>query len=203
WELSLLYPFVPLEELIVQYVKMDRNSINKKNTALVIAIEKKHIKLIKNFCIKNNLSLRYVDSSMIAANRLFNSMEELTSKGLTLNILTVSNSFSFTLNVSRKPAYVRIFQVAKNKKVSDILADELNSSNLKNIKTELANEAYISGDGITAELISQLRIATGLNFKQLNPFKDSKVKQDLKNGNLIDEKYSSFTSAAGIAFRLI
>jgi hypothetical protein len=99
--------------------------------------------------------------------------------------------------------YVKILRLSQRDKVADILAEELATSNLKNIKAELVSESFISGDEITAELISKLRIATGLNFKQFNPFKTSKFNPDIKNKHLIEEKYSSFTSAAGIAFRLI
>jgi Tfp pilus assembly PilM family ATPase len=202
WELSLLYPFVPSDEFVIKYFKMDRNYLNKKHMALVIAIEKKHIKLIKNFCLKNNLSLRYIDSEMVAVNSLFNSMKDLASKGLVLNILSSRNSFSFALNVNGKPSYVKIFLLSGNLKVSDILTNELSTTIFKQIKAELANEAYISGEEISAELISQLRIASGLNFKQLNPFKNLAVKPEIGNRHLIEEKYSSFTSAAGMVFRL-
>ncbi len=202
WELSLLYPFVDSNEFIIRYFKMERNYINKKNMALVIAIEKKHIKLIKKFCLKNNLTLRYIDSAMIAANRLFNSMKDLANKGLTLNILSSRDSISITLNVNGKPSYIKIFSLSRNVKVADVLANELSTPIFKQLKTELANDAYISGEGISAELISQLRIVSGLNFKQLNPFKNLAVNPEIGNRHLIDEKYSDFTSAAGMAFRL-
>jgi len=202
WELSLLYPFVSSDEFIVKYFKMDRNYLNKKHMALVIAIEKKHLKIIKNFCLKNNLSLRYIDSEMVAVNRLFNSMQDLANKGLVLNILSSRNSFSLALNVNRKLSYVKIFLLSRNVKVSDILATELSKTIFKQNKAELANEAYISGEEISAELISQLRIASGLNFKQLNPFKNLVINPEIGNRYLIEEKYSSFTSAAGMAFRL-
>jgi hypothetical protein len=181
---------------------MDRNYLNKKNMALVIAIEKKHIKLIKNFCLRNSLSLRYIDSAMIAANRLFNSMKDLASKGLILNILSSGNTISLILNVNGKPSYVKMFSLSGNEKVADSLANELSAPIFKQVKAELANDAYISGEGISAELISQLRIVSGLNFKQLNPFKNLKVNPEIGNRRLIDEKYSAFTSAAGMAFRL-
>jgi Tfp pilus assembly PilM family ATPase len=202
WEISLLYPFVSAEEFVIRYFKMDRNSINKKNMALVIAIEKRHIKLIKNFCLKNNLTLRYIDSAMFAANRLFNSIKDLSKKGFVLNILSSGSSFSFALNHNGKPAYVKIYPLSRNVKVSDILANELLTTILKQVKAELTNEAYISGDEISAELISQLRIASGLNFKQLNPFRNLTVKPEIGNKHLIEENYSAFTSAAGMAFRL-
>ena len=66
----------------------------------------------------------------------------------------------------------------------------------------MTNEAYISGERISAELISQLRVASGLNFKLLNPFGKLAVKSEIANRHFIEEKYSSFTSAAGVAFRL-
>jgi hypothetical protein len=182
---------------------MDRDNINTKNIALVIAIEKKHIKHITDFCLKNNLHLRYIDSALVATNRLFNSIRDLASKGLVLNILYSKNTFSIALNRNGKPSYVRLFSLSRNDKVPDILANELSTAIFKQVKPELQSEAYISGEEISAELISQLRIVSGLNFKQLNPFSSVAVKSNLENRRLIDEKYSSFTSAAGMAFRLI
>ena len=171
--------------------------------ALVIAIEKRHIKLIKNFCVRNNLSLRYIDGAMMAANRLLNSMKDSADKALVLNILSSRNSISFALNVNRKLSYVKIFSLSGNVKISDILVNELSTDIFKQVRAEIANyTAYISGEGISAELISQLRIASGLNFKQLNPFVNLAVKPGIENHHLIEEKYSSFTSAAGMAFRL-
>lgn len=202
WELSLLYPFVAPDEFVIQYFKMDRNYLNTKNMALVIAIEKRHIRHIKNFCLKNNLFLRYIDSALIATNRLFNSIKDFANKSLALNMLYSRNSFSMALNVYGKPSYIKVFSLSRNDKVPEILANELSSAIFVRIKSEIQNEAYISGEGISAELISQLRIISGLNFKQLNPFRDIDVKSGAGNRYLIEEKYGSFTSAAGMAFRL-
>ena len=68
------------------------------NMALVMAIEKKHLLLIKNFCVRNNLSLKYVDSAMITANRLANSIDHSSKKGLLLNIVFAKNAYSIVLN---------------------------------------------------------------------------------------------------------
>jgi Tfp pilus assembly PilM family ATPase len=202
WELSLLYPFIAGEELIVQFVQMEKNSVNKNNMALVLAIEKKHLLLVRNFCMKNNLSLKYVDSAMITANRLLNSINHSSKDGLLLNIISSKNDFSIVFNKNGKPSYLRVFNRSENDQVAEILAKELASSSFGHLKNELLKDAFISGEEISAELISRLRLTTGLNFTQLNPFADIQIKSGIENQHLIKEKYSSFAAAAGMAFRL-
>ena len=60
WEFSVMYPFLIPEELILQYLEVEKNMIFTKNTALVYAIERKYLKMLEKFCEQNDLKLGYI-----------------------------------------------------------------------------------------------------------------------------------------------
>lgn len=202
WEFSLLYPFIPAEDMVLQYYEMEKNPLNTKSTALVLLIEKKFIRLIKEFCMKNELSLRYIDSAMLSANNLINSLSHHFSESYVLNVFLSEKTVAVIVNLNGNPAHLKILQRTGKEQTADLISNILNTAQLKPIKTGLLNEAYISGSGVSAELISQVRLTTGLTFRQFNPFTSLQVKSGIENSHLLKENYSSFISAAGMAFRL-
>jgi hypothetical protein len=202
WEFSLLFPFISPEEIVLQYFETGKNTLNTKSTALVVAMEKKYLTLIKDFCTKNLLSLRYVDCSMFSANNLINSIIHPFSEGYVLNVYLSEKTFSVIANLNGSPAHSRVYPRIENKNTADNVAEALDSARFKSIKSGLLNDAFISGEDVSAEFISQIRLTTGQKFRQLNPFTSVRVIPELENNYLIKEKYGSFTSAAGIAFRL-
>ncbi len=202
WELSLLLPFISGDELVIQFVQLKQNLLNKKHTAFVMAVEKKYLMLIKNFCIRNKLELKFIDSAIITTNRLVNSLKKSSDKGLMLNIIFSSNAFTFILNENGKPAYVKTFSESKTDSIAEIINKELSSTQLNNIRKNILNEAYICGEDISSETVSQLRLTTGLNFIKLNPFSNLLIDPRIANQHMITERYNSFTAVAGMAYRL-
>src|SRR5665647_1328256 len=60
WEYTILYPFLPITELVIQYIEIDKNKLNEAGTAIVIALSRKFLQIIHNFCTYNKLKIRFI-----------------------------------------------------------------------------------------------------------------------------------------------
>ncbi|MBK9099022.1 MAG: hypothetical protein IPM14_13045 [bacterium] len=63
WEISQLFPFIPVDDLAMKFYELDNKFLPGKNNALVVALPKKYLILLKNFCSINNLQPRLVDNA--------------------------------------------------------------------------------------------------------------------------------------------
>jgi Tfp pilus assembly PilM family ATPase len=97
WEFSVLYPFIKPDDLILQYLEINKNMIFTKNTALVYAIERKHLKTLQKFCGQNNLSLGYIDNAHLSSERALALSDSFLNQGLRLSIFVSKNNLSIVL----------------------------------------------------------------------------------------------------------
>jgi hypothetical protein len=202
WEISQLYPFIPIDDLAIKFYELEQELLPGKNNALVVALSKKHLLLIKHFCLKNNLSPRLVDNASITANSFLNTSAIMEKDSVTVNIFNSRHSITLFVNISSKPVYVKVFQKLENSVISRII-EELSQENFKKVLSSPLTNAVISGENIGSDLLSELRNSTGLEFKKFNPFNFLKVKPGIPSNEISEEHYTTFTSAAGIASRFI
>ncbi len=80
WEISQLFPFISVEELAIKFYELEGSFLPGKNNALVVALNKNFLLLIKNFCLKNNLTPKLVDNASITANSFINNYLEMQQK---------------------------------------------------------------------------------------------------------------------------
>jgi len=205
WELSLLYPFIRTDDLAIQYHEIRRDTAitnTPGRKALVIALNKKYIRLLKEFCKRNSLSLRFIDCAPLAANRTLSLSEYPSKEGITLNIHSSMNSACIIF--SNKMRLIQIETISKNKNAdfAEKISQNLFFAPEKKISKEIITEAYINGNDLSEELLSMLFEKTGLIFHIFNPFHQSGLEQELLNKYQSKEKLNSFAPAAGVAFRL-
>jgi hypothetical protein len=199
WEISLLYPFLNVDDLALKFYEMESSLFPTKRNALVIALNKKFLVLIKNFCTKNNLSAKLVDSASITANSFINFFCS-ENKPITIHLFNEKNFITLFINISSKPAYVKVFQ-KHGADVAGNLIEEFSKVNIKRILTAPSKSAIISGEELENDFIEEIGRATELVFEKLNLFEVIKYKPTSQSGGLSNEQSSSFISALGIAAR--
>jgi len=202
WEISQLFPHIPVDDLAIKFYELESRFLPGKNNALVVALNKKYLILIKNFCIKNNLTPRLVDNASITANSFINNYSNSEKESVTVNIYNSRNSITLFINISAKPAYVKVFQKQGNGIINRIMK-EISQDNLKKVFSEPFGNAIISGEDIGTDFLSEIHHETGVEFRKFNPFDIVKFKPGYHNDEISYEHFNNFTSATGIASRFI
>jgi len=199
WEISQLFPFISVEELAIKFYELDGSFLPGKNNALVVALNKSFLMLIKNFCLKNNLTPKLVDNASITANNFINNYLENDNKSAMINIFNSKNSITFFINISSKPAYVKIFP--KQDDYINKLIGEISRDNFRDVVNNSFKSAILSGEELDGELLAEIGRGTELVFEKFNPFEVVKFRPELRKDEITSDQFSSFTSAIGIASR--
>jgi hypothetical protein len=202
WEISQLFPFIPIDDLAVKFYELDKGLLQGNSNALVVALNKKYLLLIKNFCLRNNLTPRLVDNASITSNSFINSSIPSEKESVTLNIYNSRNSLTLFVNLASRPVYVKVFEKQDDNTMNGMIG-VLTQENFKNFLNRHLTMALVSGEDMSAELLSELYNASGLEFKKFNPFNFLKFKPGIPISEITEEQYNNFTSAAGIASRFI
>jgi hypothetical protein len=200
WEISQLFPFISVDELAIKFYELDDSFLPGRNNALVVALNKSFLLLIKNFCLKNKITPKLVDNASITANSFINNYLDNSKKVISINLFNSKNSITLFINISSKPAYVKVFSKHNDDYIGKII-EEISKNNFKEVLTRSFNSAILSGEELGGDLLSEIGRGTGLVFEKFNPFDVVKLKADFHNYELSPEQFSSFTSATGIASR--
>ncbi len=202
WEFSVMYPFLIPEELILQYLEVEKNMIFTKNTALVYAIERKYLKMLEKFCEQNDLKLGYIDNAHLASERALALSDSFIKQGLRLSIYVANKKLSIILSLDGKTISQKVYNLGNQNNIREILEDELSPTQSKNIMKGLIQAAYITGESVPDALAKQLTGETGITFVSFNPFDKLATSPTILESTLYSKKYNSFSSAAGIAYRI-
>ena len=202
WELSVIYPFISTKNLVLQYFEIDKGPFNETSSALVFALQRKYLQMLDSFCKKNNLKLKFVDNLHIAAERSLSVSNAIVYKGLTLSVYFNNKFLSLFFAFNGKPLYFKVIPLNDASEITDHLIKETSHSSILNIERSQIEAAFISGDEISVAVVQTLKKVLGLDFIPFNPFDKIRPVPDLYESKLYLEKYNSFSSAAGIAFRI-
>lgn len=202
WELTVLYPFVNQKDLVLQYLEIEKNSFIDVNMALVFAMQRKYLQILDSFCNNNNLKLKFVDHVHIAAERSLSISNAINYKGLTLSVYLNQKFISMFFAFNSKPLSFKVIPLIDASEITDHLIKETSGSNILKIERSQIEAAFIFGEGVTNNLITTLKKVLGLDFIAFNPFDKIRPLTELYESKLYLEKYNSFASAAGIAYRI-
>lgn len=202
WELSLIYPESNAGDLVIQYIEVDKNSFIGMNTAIVIALSRKYIQVIKNFCDRNNLKLKYIDNIHFASERALSAMNSVSEKNLAFSGFLSGRNISVLFSYQGKPIYFKVLPLNDASSIIKFLKAELNSNQYPNINRDLVELFYICGEELSQSFVNTLREKLDIPFIHFNPFSRIKPNPALFQNRYFSEKFSSFTSAAGIALRI-
>ena len=202
WELSVLYPYSVIKDFVIQYIDVEKNNIINYNSAIVIGIERKFLKIINNFCRDNNLHLKFVDNVHLASERALSLSNPLNSSGIVLSVYFTAKNLSVLYTYGSKPIYFNVIPLNDAGEIPALLLSETSGRNTFDIKRELIEKAFITGEEISDTVIQTLRNTLGIDFAKFNPFEKIKPNPELFDNKYYSEKYYSFSPATGIAIRV-
>ena len=202
WELSVIYPYISTKNLVLQYFEIDKGPFNETSSALVFAVQRRYLQMLDGFCKKNNLKLKFIDNLHIAAERSLSVSNAIVYKGLTLSVYFNNKFLSLFYAFNGKPLYFKVIPLNDAGQITEHLIKETSQSSILTVQRSQIEAAFISGDEISPAIVQTLKKVLGLDFIPFNPFDKIRPVPDLYESKLYLEKYNSFSSAAGIAFRI-
>jgi Tfp pilus assembly PilM family ATPase len=200
WELSQLFPFISIDDLALKFYEINDTFLPGKNNALIVALDKKYLFMIKKFCEKNQLIPKLVDNSSIAANSFINFKMIKTKNADNINIFCSKKFATLFVNISSRPAYVKVFRRQTENFSKKIIA-ELSSEIIQKVNTEKSFQSFITGEELGSGIVDELAKVTGNDFNEFNPFDGLILAEELQNKLDSEQEKISFTSAIGIASR--
>lgn len=202
WEFSVLYPFLKTDELIFQYIDVEKNMVFTKNTSLVYAIERRLIKIFHRFCEQNNHNLGYIDNVHLSSERALTLSNSFVKDGLRLSTFITGDTLSVILSIDGKIISQRVFKLKNEDEINKIIEGEISPTQTKKIRKALIQSAYITGENISDTIVNNLSEKTGMNFILFNPFDRLTANEKISESIFYNQQYNSFSSAAGIAYRM-
>lgn len=202
WEISLLYPFVNPNELVIQYFEIEKNPVLTQQSVIVFAIPRKFIQIISNFCKENKLNLKFIDNSHIAAGRVLSLNENFFNVGVTLSIYLTHKIVSLIFSFEGKPVYYKLIPINNANEIVEKIEEELIPKEEFPVSKNALDAVYITGEELSKNLVESLQNNLGIEIQYINPFEKLNSNIRITESKYFSEKYNSFTSAAGVAFRL-
>ncbi len=202
WELSLIFPGINPADQVLQYIEIDKNKFIDKNTSIVISVSRKYIRIIKAFCDKNKLKLKFIDNIHLASERALSATNPVSEKGLILSLFLAGKYLSVLFSYQGKPIYFRIRYLHNSGDIVKFVASELDSNQHPNINRRLLESAFISGEELSSSMIETLRDKLEIPLIHFNPLAKIKPNPRLFENRYFSEKFNSFSASAGIALRL-
>lgn len=202
WELSLIYPDINPSEQVIQYIEIEKNRLIDLNTSIIISLSRKYVKLIKEFCERNSLKLKFIDNMHLASERALTATNPVSEKGLTLSVFLAGKQLSVIFSYQGKPVYFKVYYLHNAGEIVNHINSEFESDIHPNISRQMLESAYISGVELSGSMVETLREKLDIPFVNFNPFAKIKPNPRLFENKYFSEKFNSFSSSAGLALRL-
>ncbi len=202
WELSVLYPFLQEKDLVLQYYEVPKNQFNENDSAIVFGLQRKYLQILDNFCKKNSLKLKFVDHPHIAAEKALTVVNINSLRALNLSIYLVKDFISLLFSFNSKPISLKTIPLNDQSEITDILMKEISGASGLKISASQISSVFISGINVSNNSVQTLKKALGIDFIVFNPFDKIRPVPDLYESKQYLENYNSYSSAAGIVFRL-
>ncbi|MBU0560784.1 MAG: hypothetical protein KJ799_07060 [Bacteroidetes bacterium] len=203
WELSVLFPADRGEEYSIRNYQVIDDKQPGSAFAIVVAVYTKYLNLIHKFCERNNLRLKFIDNEHAAAGNLAFLNKQKDFNDFNLSLLLDGSNYSILCNKGKAPVYFRLNSY-KNPQglIKEIDFDLARLSKQLNTNM-LAVESSVIGNDLTEGLLEKVRENTGLKLYKINPFEFIEINEKLRSSSLVVNKFNSFSSAAGMAFRMV
>lgn len=197
WEFSVLFPQENVNDFLIDKFESGENKL------IFFALNKKIIQTLRKFCSRNNLILKYIDDAHIAST-LNLAISRVKFQPNIISCYIADDYFSLIFLKNNVPQRFNVYN--KSEIFSQDLGikhrvDLIKNSSLMNPNDEF--DFIIWGEEVNDELYNNLQELFGYKIKLVNPFENLKINARLKNNPYFNKKYYNFTSAAGLAARLI
>ncbi len=200
WEFSLLFPYNDIKDFHFQFHRIDSVIPGR---VVVGGLHKKFMKILSDFCLKNELTLKYIDTPHFASDNIIKIDADFSS-GKKIISLFISDG-SVTLNVYKDDKFIGFHKLfTKNAgeimpKLIEIIKDYIAVEGELNSISKL----YVAGEDVTEIFLENLTKNLRLDIERPNPFNKIRIDAQLLESDMQFSKQYSFISAAGIAFRFV
>lgn len=201
WELSVALPFLNSDELALQYIEIPPNRFCDSPTALVSAIERKYIGILNSFCTINKLRLRFIDNIHFASERTLAAQNIDEVNGVVLSLYITNSSLSIMITMDGKMISFASIPFESISSIAELIKDDVAQNKLLKIGFGDISNAYIFGDDVTDGFVTSLSDVINLRLIKINPFTNFQIETNSSGLLYQSDKFNSFASAAGIAFR--
>jgi Tfp pilus assembly PilM family ATPase len=198
WQLSILYPFLNWNDFVIRYYEFDNKHVASNNNALVFALNRKYLKIISDFCSKNNLKLKYIDHIHLTSNNILE-MSSADNYEKMISFYISPKIISMLISIEGKPIFYEDIPIKSGHEIRNIIESKL--SELKKYPGNFS-EAYLFGEMISKSIAETISETTGINFILANPFTKLDVDNTLLTNKYYSESNHLFTSSAGTAVRI-
>jgi hypothetical protein len=201
FQLSILYPFVPQDDLVIQYLEVDKGNYVNTNTAIVIALRRRFLKLIDRFCQNNKLKLKFVDNVHVASERALSISHPIAEQNLVLSVFFNTNYLSIIFSSQGKPVAFKVIPITDAGEIPAHLARETKPSGFLDLEKNSIESAYLCGEDLSPSLVESVKKVIGIDFIHFNPFTNLQPGSGIFMNKNYTERSNSFSPAAGIALR--
>ncbi len=201
FQLSILYPFIPVKDIAVQYIEVEKGNHSEFNTAVIIGLQRKYLLLLDKFCRQNSLRLKFVDNIHIASERALSVSQPTAEQDLVLSVYFNNKYLSVIYSSFGKLIYFKVIPVNDAAEIPTYLERETKPGGWLKVEKELIRSAYLCGEDISPSLAESLRKVLKIDFIQFNPFVNLQPGSGIFANRNYTNRANSFSPAAGIAIR--
>lgn len=202
WELSVLFPSVKKENMLIQHLELDKSKKRTDRRTAILALDKKLVAVLTKFAVSNGLELKLIDNAHFASNAFISLQNAEASENMFLSLYVGKDSLSIILLDGNYPIYFKVRKWDGNN-IFGLLEKELDSfSELKISRNDIA-KVFIAGEDVPDVLARKIHKEFDLLVQKINPFLKLNVSPEIKGNQLLNEKYNSFAPACGVALRII
>ncbi|MEJ5352280.1 MAG: hypothetical protein WHS65_11900 [Melioribacteraceae bacterium] len=198
WELSVLHPYLDINDYLIQHIEVNKTSVRKEECAVVFSLNKNIVNAINKFCKSNNLELKYIDNAHLSSTAFLHLLENTDNENITFSFYIDQNYSSFAAIENKYPFYFKMIDTLKILEGIDEILIQLSKYGINS-----ANQITICGQSITDEVILKLEEKFNQKLKKINPFERFKIDDTLKKNPFYSSQFNSFTAATGMALRVI
>lgn len=202
WEFSLLFPQCYQNEYTLRYVKIDNSDLLGKNKIIIYAVEKRILKLLHKFAIKNNITIKFVDNVHLSANSIILSDSEFSKLQNSVSIYLTDDSVNLMLLEGANPVYLQSFSYSNINDLVTAFSNGFNALQKVNVDSGLFHKAYIFTDSVSDAIIEQVKTKLNVNLLRLNPFEQILQNPTIKENEITQKKLLMFSSALGTVLRI-
>ena len=198
WKLSIMYPYLNWNDYVINYHEVDGKYFASSDIALVFALNRKYIKIINDFCSRNNLKLKFIDHCHLSSSNILN-MNILNKTDNHFSIYIAQKMLSVLVSVEGKIIYYEDIPIKSVHEVLSVVKDKVIELNQWQL---IFTGAFLFGDTTSGIIAKALTEATGISFNLVNPFSQLKVDTNLMTDKYYTETNHFFSPSAGVAARI-
>ncbi len=202
WEFSLLYPHESVDDYAITFYEIAENIFSRNRHALLVALNRKFLRIAKSFAQKNNFELHTVDYAHFSCDSALLLNYPAVSDGAYITLLVDSGALSFELLMNGKPVYARTRKLKNTAELHTAINVELEYLSENNIPIAQISSAFIYADRLSPSFLSSLEEHTRLKIFPVNPFKRFTIHSKLSSVKILKDYFYAFAPAAGACYRL-